>query len=103
MDWKDFVAQTLHKLRQRDPRATLKHAMIAAKEPYRRLKENLFSVRGDIVEGERHMATSAPTPQSKKKRLDRADRVEAVQYGEVLRDMRYGGFDYLEDDFNISR
>ena len=105
MDWKDYVAHTLVKLRQTHPHATLKHAMIAAKEPYRRMKQNLYRVRNDIVAEERELAATLhkTQPSSAKKKRERADRVEAVQYGDVLEDMKYGGFDYLGDDFNITR
>jgi len=105
MEWKDYVADTLVKLRQKNPHATLKHAMIASKEPYRRMKANLYRIRGDIVEGGRSLATAFEPkhPASAKKKRDRADRLEAVQYGDVLYDMRYGGFDNLDDDFNVSR
>ena len=68
MDWKDYVAHTLVKLRQTHPHATLKHAMIAAKEPYRRIKQNLYRVRGDIVSGERELANTFKKTHPAKKR-----------------------------------
>ena len=96
MEWRDYVKDTLVKMKKKNPGATLKQAMIASKEPYRRMKDNFYRVRGDLVEGRRDLARNTwLSAKAKRKNLMDADRIEIVRYADVLRDMGYGGFDDL--------
>jgi hypothetical protein len=94
MEWRDFVQDTLVKLRKRNPRATLKEAMMASKEPYHRMKDNLYRVRGDIVQDKRKMAGNVNySAKARRKNRQDAERLEIVRYADVLRDMGYLQFD----------
>ena len=94
MEWRDYVKDTLVKLKQKNPGATLKDAMIASQEPYRRMKDNLYRIRGGLVEGRRDLAKMGI---AKKKNNKDANRIEIIRYADVLRDMGYEGFDYTFD------
>jgi hypothetical protein len=94
MEWRDYVKETYVKMKKKNPGATLKQAMIASKEPYRRMKDNLYKVRGELVEGRRQLARNPKlSAKAKKKNLKDADRIEVVRYADVLRDMGYDMFD----------
>jgi hypothetical protein len=94
MEWRDYVKDTLMKMRKRNPGATLKEAMMASKEPYHRMKDNLYKVRGDLVKDRRALAQNPKlSAKAKKKNLKDADRIEVVRYADVLRDMGYDMFD----------
>ena len=100
MDWRSFVMHTYEKLKKQHPneRVTLKHAMVAAREPYRRQQQNLFRVRGELVQG--HLSAAAKqTGRARVKSKEKAERIEAVQYGGVLDSMREG----WDLDFEIDK
>jgi hypothetical protein len=101
MDWRSFVMHTYKKLKQQHPdkRVTLKDAMIAAKTPYRKMQENMFRVRGGLVEDHRRLASKMKGVH-KRNHLDRAERVETTQYAGVLASMRDKGWD---SDFEVER
>ena len=94
MDWRSFVMHTYEKLKKQHPdkTVTLKHAMIAAKGPYRKAQQDMFRVRGELVESHRDLAARLPG-KARKKNTKRADRIEAVQYAGVLHSMRDRGWD----------
>lgn len=86
--WKSFATDHYRRMKASNPSATFKEALKAAAPLYREQKNNLYAVRGQVVEEHRQ----ATGPQRAKKQA-KADRIEAVRYGSVLRDM---SFDYDE-------
>ena len=94
MEWREYVKDTLVKMRKKNPGATLKEAMMASREPYHRMKDNLYRVRGEIVEGKRDLAKNPRlSAKARKKNHKDADRIEIVRYADFLKDMGYLQFD----------
>jgi len=107
LGWRSYVLQTLETMRTRNPHATLKNAMRNASAPYREMRDNIFQTRGALVADEREKAGQVrkrpATARGRKGRRNemaansakanameaKADRIEAVQYGGVLDDMRW--------------
>ena len=99
MDWRSFVMHTYQKLKKQHPgeRVTLKHAMVAAREPYRMQQQNMYRVRGELVQDHRR-AAAKQKGSARVKSKEKADRLEAVQYGGVLDSMREGWDLHFEID-----
>ena len=106
LGWRSYVLQTLETMRTRNPHATLKDAMKSASAPYREMRDNIFQTRGALVADERekasHLRKRPATARGRKGKNEmaansakagameaKADRIEAVQYGGVLDDMRW--------------
>ena len=76
-----------HKQKARNPAYTLSQAMVDAKEPYRELKATLFHARKVVVKSNREKAKKSMGA-IRAKLESRADRIEAVAYGDVMTDMK---------------
>lgn len=76
-----------HKRKARNSAYTLSQAMVDAKEPYRDMKATLFHARKVVVKSNRDKAKKS-TGAIRAKLDDRADRIEAVAYGDVMADMK---------------
>ena len=75
------------KCKSRNPEYRLAQAMRDAREPYRALRARMFHVRKAVVHRTREKAKNAVG--NMKQRLDdRADRIEAIAYGDVLHGMK---------------
>ena len=88
-EWNRFVKDAHERLRSENPRATLKDAMIAAKQPYREYKDHMFSVRKVVSAGYKKKASKA-TGKKKEFYQQRAKSTEIAQYAGLLEDL---GFD----------
>jgi hypothetical protein len=89
MEWRAYVKHTWEEMKASNPSATLKQAMIASSEGWKKTQHGIYGVRGDIVKEERKKAKGKKKPAAEKAAHSaRADRVEAAQYGGVLNDMR---------------
>ena len=75
------------KCKSKNPEYRLAQAMRDAREPYQEMRSRLFHARKVVVHGTRQKAKNS-TGSMKKKLDDRADRIEAVAYGDVLHGMR---------------
>ena len=86
-EWNRFVKEAHERLRQSNPRATLKEAMMAAKQPYKEYKERMFSVRKVVSAGYKKKAAGARTLAKKQHYEQRARRTEIAAYAGILEDM----------------
>jgi hypothetical protein len=77
--WRSFATAHYRKLKAKNPSATFKDALRSAAPLYQEQKNNLYKVRGQVAA--LHRAKPHAKHQAK------ADRVEAQQYGGVLRDL----------------
>ena len=89
-EWNKFVKEAHEKLRRQNPRATLKEAMVAAKQPYREYKERMFTVRKVVSAGYAKKAKKAQTTVKQRFYENRALSTEITQYAGLLEDL---GFD----------
>ena len=89
--WRGFATAHFRKLKASNPNVTFKEALKSAAPLYREQKNNLFTVRGQVVAEQRK--SRPPKNQAK------ADRVEAHQYGGVLRNMSFD-FNYGQGLFD---
>ena len=76
------------KMKDINPNTTFKEALRAAAPLYREQKDNLFTVRGHVVDTHRRKAR-AVTGVARQALEAKADRVEAQRYGGVLRNMNF--------------
>lgn len=89
MEWRAYVQHTLGEMRKSNPNATLKQAMVASSEGWKRLQDGLYGVRHDIVEEQRTQAKKKKkTAAEKAAHSAKADRVETAKFGGVLKSMR---------------
>jgi hypothetical protein len=87
MDWNSYVMQTYAQLKaQHGEKVTFKHALVAAKEPYRKMRADLFAVRKDIAHEQRNVHARRARGPKRQAHLDRADRIEAHAYAGLLED-----------------
>ena len=76
------------KMTDTNPNTTFKEALRAAAPLYREQKDNLFTVRGHVVNTHRQKAR-AVTGVARQALEAKADRVEAQRYGSVLRNINF--------------
>ena len=88
------------KMKASNPSTTFKDALRAAAPLYREQKDNLYTVRGHVVDSHRRKAR-AVTGGAREALEAKADRVEAQRYGGVLRNINFEytyGSGLFEDD-----
>jgi len=85
-DWHEHVMHTFRQMRERDPKATLKEAMRAAKLTYMEMRSNLFEARKGVAAQHRRQARSSSTPERKAHHAKRAERIEINAYAGLLED-----------------
>jgi hypothetical protein len=93
--WRSFAAAHYRKLKAANPKATYKEALKSAAPLYQEQKNNLYKVRGQVAA--LHRAKPHAKHQAK------ADRVEAHQYGGVLRNLKFDfnyGQGFFDDDLS---
>ena len=88
-EWNRFVKEAHERLRSSNPRATLKEAMIAAKQPYKEFKDRMFSVRKVVSAGYKKKAAGARTVAKKHFYEQRARSTEIAQYAGLLEDLGF--------------
>jgi hypothetical protein len=89
--WRSFATAHHRKLKAKNPSATFKDALRSAAPLYQEQKNNLYKVRGQVAA--LHRAKPHAKHQAK------ADRVEAQQYGGVLRNLTFD-FNYAQGLFD---
>ena len=89
MEWREYVMDTYHRMRETNPHATLGEAMRASSAPWREMQHHLFNTRGALVERDRLGARHAKSPKTRQTYHQRAERIEATQYAELLKNMRH--------------
>lgn len=89
--WRSFATAHYRKLKAKNPSATFKDALRSAAPLYQEQKNNLYKVRGQVAA--LHRAKPHAKHQAK------ADRVEAQQYGGVLRNLTFD-FNYAQGLFD---
>jgi hypothetical protein len=93
--WRGFATAHYHKLKASKPSTTFKDALRSAAPLYQEQKNNLYKVRGQVA------ADNRAKPHAKHQA--KADRVEAHQYGAVLRNLKFDytyGKGLFEDDLD---
>jgi hypothetical protein len=92
--WRGFATAHYKQLKVSNPKVTFKEALKSAGQLYREQKNNLYQVRGKVVQVHRQKGNTA-----------KADRVEAQQYGGILRNLEFDftyGDGLFEDDLRWS-
>ena len=89
--WRSFSTAHYRKLKAENPSSTFKDALRSAALLYREQKNNLYRVRGQVA------AVHRAKPQAQHQA--KADRVEAHQYGGVLRNLKFD-FNYGQGRFD---
>ena len=89
--WRSFATAHYRKLKAKNPSTIFKDALRSAAPLYQEQKNNLYKVRGQVAA--LHRAKPHPKHQAK------ADRVEAQQYGGVLRNLKFD-FNYGQGLFD---
>lgn len=90
--WRSFATAHYHELKLKSPSTTFKDALKSAAPLYRKQKDQLYVVRGQVAAEHRTKARSARGAE-RIKHLDKSDRLEAHKYGAVLRNLDFD-FDY---------
>ena len=87
MDWPTFVRHYYDRLkRDHGNSVTWKQALVGAKEPYRRMRANLFKVRKELVKDNRDIYARRARGKERQNYLDRADHIETHAYAALLQD-----------------
>ena len=86
--WRQMVMENYVEMKNRNPRAKLGDAMVAAKVQYWELKNRMFQARKVVAAGYRQKARDS-TGQKVKFYEDRAHKTEVAQYAGVLEDMMW--------------
>jgi hypothetical protein len=86
--WRQMVMENYVEMKNRNPRATLGDAMVAAKVQYWELKNRMFQARKVVAAGYRQKARDSTGPKVKFYE-DRAHKTEVAQYTGVLEDLKW--------------